>query len=53
MYKIYNQAVAVEPEVHEFVQDDEPMEAEYTFAHEGTTHTSMSPIISLPEENDP
>jgi hypothetical protein len=48
---IYNQAVATEPEVHEFVQNDEPMEVEYTFSHDGTTH--MSPIISLPEENNP
>jgi hypothetical protein len=51
MYKMYNQAVAAEPEVCELVQDDEPMDVEYTLAHEGAIH--MSPIISLPEENNP
>lgn len=48
---MYNQAVATEPEVYDFVQDDEPMEVEYTFSHEGIMH--MSPIISHPEENSP
>jgi hypothetical protein len=48
---MHNQAVVTEPEVHEFVHDDEKMEAEYTSVHEESTH--MSPIISLPEENIP
>ncbi|XP_033606751.1 mutS protein homolog 4 isoform X2 [Cryptotermes secundus] len=48
---MYNQTVTTEPEVYEFVQDDEPMEVEHTFSQEGIMH--MSPIISLPEENNP
>jgi hypothetical protein len=46
-----NQAVVTEPEVHEFVHNDEPMAVEYTFVHEETTH--ISPLISIPEENIP
>jgi hypothetical protein len=48
---ILNQAVVTEPEVHEFVHDDEPMAVEYSSVHEEITH--MSPVISLPEENIP
>jgi hypothetical protein len=53
MNVMHNEAVVTEPDVNEFVHDDEPMAVanDNAFVHEETTH--MSPVISIPEENIP
>jgi hypothetical protein len=46
----YYQVAATEPEIHESVQEEEPIEIECACTNEGTLH--MSPFISFPKENN-
>lgn len=45
--RIYNHIVATKPVVPGLVQEEEPMETDDIFPHEGSIH--LTPIISLPE----